>query len=243
MLEISQYLENYLWPNYSKDANHAHLMSIVLMVNEKFRERVEVWPIFEKSNEFPIFFRDMLKACLQDELKTIDFREQTALLVFLNHCFNSMEISICRDQVKQLVSLAMWSCLQPRRREQELKKNQDLRKFWKKVMKKTKYNTSNELEFERCFLHNLIKRFIIIVESIPKEGALDMAKVHYCEQFLELVIDLEAQLPTRRFFNTLLDDSHMLIRSKLSNLFKRKEGKLFCQVRFLFLLSLKDRSS
>jgi len=39
-------------------------------------------------------------------------REQTALLVFLNHCFNSMEVELIRDQVKRLVSLSMWVSLQ-----------------------------------------------------------------------------------------------------------------------------------
>lgn len=54
--------------------------------------------------------------------------------------------------------------------------------------------------------------------------------VHYCERFLELMIDLEALLPTRRFFNTILDDCHMVVRCNLSNLNRREEGKLFSQV-------------
>ena len=33
----------------------------------------------------------------------------------------------------------------------------------------------------------------------------------YCERMLELLTDLEAQLPTRRFFNTLLDSSHFIV--------------------------------
>lgn len=49
MLEFSQYLENYLWPNYSKESekrsSHAHMMSIVVMINEKFRERVPAWQV------------------------------------------------------------------------------------------------------------------------------------------------------------------------------------------------------
>ena len=35
--------------------------------------------------------------------------------------------------------------------------------------------------------------------------------VSYCERMLELLTDLEAQLPTRRFFNTLLDSSHFIV--------------------------------
>ena len=45
LLEFSQYLENYLWPNYSDDATDAHVLSIVVMVNEKFRERVPAWEV------------------------------------------------------------------------------------------------------------------------------------------------------------------------------------------------------
>jgi len=55
-------------------------------------------------------------------------------------------------------------------------------------------------------------------------------KVRYCERFLELVIDLEALLPTRRFFNTVMDDNHLVVRCQLSNLLHRPEGSLFGQV-------------
>jgi len=85
------------------------------MLNEKFRERVEVWQVFtNKKEEFPAFFQQVLETCLTPpEMVTEFMKEQTSLLVFLNHCFNSMEVALCRDQAKRLVSLAMWSCLQP----------------------------------------------------------------------------------------------------------------------------------
>lgn len=116
LLEFSQYLENYLWPHYHREsATHAHMMSIVVMLNEKFRERVDSWAIFASNGtEFPQFFQQVLEACLlEKKLTPFYLREQTALILFLNHCFNSMEVSLCRDQAKRLVSLAMWSCLQP----------------------------------------------------------------------------------------------------------------------------------
>ena len=47
LLEISQYLENYLWPNFdAESASFEHVMSMVLMVNEKFREGVPAWTCF-----------------------------------------------------------------------------------------------------------------------------------------------------------------------------------------------------
>lgn len=46
MLEFSQYLENYLWPYYEAGkASNAHMMSIIVMINEKFRERVPAWQV------------------------------------------------------------------------------------------------------------------------------------------------------------------------------------------------------
>lgn len=62
-------------------------------------------------------------------------------------------------------------------------------------------------------------------------GDFPITKAHYCERFLELMIDIEAQLPTRRFVNELMDDKHIVVHSKLSTLYSRPEGKLFVQVR------------
>lgn len=50
VLEISQYLESYLWPNFGADtASFEHIMSIILMVNEKFRENVPAWACFHSN--------------------------------------------------------------------------------------------------------------------------------------------------------------------------------------------------
>ena len=68
------------------------------------------------------------------------------------------------------------------------------------------------------------------MERIPAEGPINADVVCYCERFIELMIDLEALLPTRRFFNTVLDDSHLIVRCHISQLMNRPEGKLFSQV-------------
>ncbi|XP_053671136.1 RNA helicase aquarius [Anopheles nili] len=233
MLEFSQYLENYLWPNFSGEkSTRAHLMSIVAMVNEKFREKVEVWKVFEKNSErFGEFFQRVLEACVEEgSITSPIMREQTALLVFLNHCFNSMEVEICRNQAKRLVSLAMWSCLQPKRREQELNQIPEWRKFWKKLQKRENSERKATLSWERHFLQNLMIKFIRILESIPIEGPVCEETVRYCERFIEFLIDLEALLPTRRFFNTVMDDCHVVVRCSISSLVCREEGNLFAQL-------------
>ena len=62
-------------------------------------------------------------------------------------------------------------------------------------------------------------------------GDFPLNKARYCERFLELMVDIEAQLPLRRFVNSLVDDKHMVVHSKLSALQHRPEGSLFVQVR------------
>lgn len=72
------------------------------------------------------------------------------------------------------------------------------------------------------------------LESIQSVGEFLKETVHYCERFLEFLIDLEALLPTRRFFNTVLDDCHLVVRCSLAPLLQREEGKLFSQVSWTF---------
>lgn len=46
ILSHSQYLENYLWVNYTEEvSSNAYLMSICCIVNEKFRENVPAWEV------------------------------------------------------------------------------------------------------------------------------------------------------------------------------------------------------
>lgn len=233
LLEFSQYLENYLWPNFNVETSSLeHVMSIVFMCNEKFRERVDAWVTFKKlPQQFPAFFQKVLNLCLVDEEFTpIVAKQQTALILFLNHTFNSMEVELCRNQTKKLVSLGMWECLQPKRREAELAATPQWKKFWKKLQKKEKPEQRAQMQFERFFLQRLMVKFIQVLESIPQEGFVHIDSVRYCERFLEFVIDLEALLPTRRFFNTVLDDCHLVVRCALAPLVRREEGQLFLQL-------------
>lgn len=234
MLEFSQYLENYLWPNYRKsserhnNATHAHIMSIVVMINEKFRERVPAWQALKKQpDEFSNFFEQVLET----SLRINNLAEETALIVFLNHCFNSMEIELVREQVKRLVSLSMWISLQQGRRELEFRKVPKWRKYWTKIQKRDSQEANKEkLDWERRFLHRLLLKFINRLEETPVKGDLCTELIRYCERFLELMIDLEALLPTRRFFNTVMDDCHLVVRCYLSPLLKREEGNLFSKL-------------
>ncbi|CAG8455667.1 2479_t:CDS:10 [Acaulospora colombiana] len=80
------------------------------------------------------------------------------------------------------------------------------------------------LRFQRTWISNYMKGFVEVLYSIPEAEDVDQDKVAYCERFLEFLIDLEAQLPTRRYFNTLLEDHQILVLCKLSPFVRRKEG-------------------
>ncbi|KAL0969673.1 hypothetical protein UPYG_G00230650 [Umbra pygmaea] len=236
LLEFSQYLENYLWVNYNPEvSSNAFIMSICCIVNEKFRENVPAWEVFKKEpTHFPYLFKCVIEAVLAGEPAVLTLKEQTILLLFLDHCFNSLEVDLIRDQVQQLISLPMWMCLLPSRLQHELKKVPKLQKFWnliKKNFDKLDGKALEQAKVERTFLSKLIKKFLGVLMSISPEGPVPMEKVHYCERFIELMIDLEALLPTRRWFNTVLDDSHLVVSCHLSSLVQReKEGHLFCQL-------------
>lgn len=233
MLEFSRYLENYLWPNYSKEkVTTTHVMSIAAIVNEKFRERVPAWTSFHsKPENFPHLFKRVLELCLSPTALT--YKETTVLLVFLIHCFNSLEMDLIRERVQRLVSLPIWVNLLPGRRDALFKANIKYKKYFNAFQKRDAKLSKEDLEevhFERNFLARLIEKFFNILDSIPFKGHLDNDKVNYCETFLELLIDIEAQLPTRRFVNALIDDRHVVVRCKLSQLIQRNEGKLFGQL-------------
>ena len=151
---------------------------------------------------------------------------------FLGHCFMSMEIDLVRSHVQKLVSLSMWQCLLESRRDAEFKITPKWKKFWKAILKKDAKmdeETKIETQKERFFLKNLIEKFVQVLNTIAEKEAPEET-VTYCEHFLLLMIDLEALLPTRRFFNTVMDDTKLVIHCSLSALSKREEGKLFSQL-------------
>ena len=53
----SQYLEAYLWPHFSACASREHLLSMIVLVNEKFRESLPAWACFADADKFGLFFR------------------------------------------------------------------------------------------------------------------------------------------------------------------------------------------
>ncbi|KAL1919017.1 uncharacterized protein VTP21DRAFT_2398 [Calcarisporiella thermophila] len=213
LLEFNQYLEKFLWPNYDPETSSLpHILSIVLMINEKFRQRVPAWDFIQTAPvNFSRLFSNIVRLTLPSHSQNLTLQTRKFLILFLVNAFQSLENVAIRSECMRLVSIATWECIVPKRRERLFNENPSLRKVWKHIQKK--YDTSDEatrekLDFERKWLSNLLRDFVQILFSIEDSNE---DTVFYCERFVELLIDLEAQLPTRRYFNTLLDDHQILI--------------------------------
>nr|XP_039251484.1 RNA helicase aquarius-like [Styela clava] len=221
MLEFSRYLENYLWPNFTPETStHAFVMSIVCMVNEKRRESVPAWEVFiEKPEHFGHFFTEVMKIVLNSEHPII---QRTVCIVFLNHCYNSIEVDVVRLRTLRTLTLGCWKCLLPERLESELKKSTKLKKLWKSIAKKDAKASDDEnekSEFDRSFLRKLMDHFLTLLFSTNmNDEAID-----HCQRFLQLMIDLDSCLVTRRNFNTLLDDAQFVVRCRQSQLYKNDD--------------------
>jgi intron-binding protein aquarius len=62
-----------LWPNFKPEVcSKAHILSIVMMVNEKFRERVPAWAPFQRHpDHFPAFFHQVANLGISVSAKTV----------------------------------------------------------------------------------------------------------------------------------------------------------------------------
>ena len=98
---------------FLQGASPEHLMSMVVMVNEKFRENVPAWEGFGPfPDHIPAFFQQLygLRAARQ-----LQMHERVSYLVFFIHAFQSLENDAVSKQVLRLVQLPMWHSLSPGR--------------------------------------------------------------------------------------------------------------------------------
>ncbi|CAA7395754.1 unnamed protein product [Spirodela intermedia] len=250
ILEVSQYLENYLWPHFDPEtASFEHIMSMVLMVNEKFRENVAAWICFhDRKDAFMAFLERVLR--LKEQGRVLGIAEKTNYLLFMINAFQSLEDEIVSETVLRLVSLQLWHSLSHGRFKMELCLNPHLIKKWRKMIKRElkeskkagkPFNSSSALEV--TFLRNLIEEFLVILDSkvIPQKDVkdhfnsfgfeqVDEGCVLYCERFMEFLIDLLSQLPTRRFLRPVVADVAVVPKCHLSVLYSHERGKLFAQL-------------
>jgi intron-binding protein aquarius len=245
LLEISQYLEKYLWPHFDADkASATHVMSVVMMVNEKFREGVSAWTPFRDAPEkFAGFFKRVMRVKSE---KLLSLPEKTAHLVFLVRAFSSLEEEMVRAAALPLVSLPLWSNLSEGRLLVELRNNAQLEKHWRYLQKKVakaakraaKENQPPPAALastpEATWLPELVDDFFTVCEGAVVGDKIDRDAVRFCERFIEFTIDVLSQLPTRRFVRAVLDERQVLVKARMMPLFSHAAGKLYSQLVDLF---------
>ncbi|KAJ0258773.1 P-loop containing nucleoside triphosphate hydrolases superfamily protein [Hirschfeldia incana] len=245
VLEVSQYLENYLWPNFDPEtASFEHVMSMILMINEKFRENVAAWICFHDNED--LFKKFLQKVLRLKEGRDLTIAEKTNYLVFMINAFQSLEDAVVNETVLSLAGLQSWHSLSYGRFQMELCLQPDLIKKWKRLSKKWAAEAMSKGEQfdpssspEANFVRSLIEEFVEVLDHgvFADEGddttgfqVVDDSSVLYCERFMEFLIDMLNQLPTRRYLRPLVADIAVVAKCRLSVLYKHDKGKLFAQL-------------
>ncbi|KAL2264028.1 hypothetical protein VTK26DRAFT_3332 [Humicola hyalothermophila] len=232
VLEGLQTLESYLWPGYGEDSSNFHVLLIVLIANTKRRERLSTWDIFaDRPADFSDLFRRALSMTLDGSLS---WTIRTHVLLFIIHAFQSLDCAVVRKECAPLVSISIWHNLSSEaKRDAILDSNPHLRKAWRASAKR--YDSADDptkarLRFERSWLYTLVLDFLTLLYS----GNAKQEHVLYCERFVEFLTDLQSQLPTRRYVNTLLQDLHILPALHLSPIFNGESNGLLRELCALF---------
>lgn len=221
LLEQLQTLERYLWPGYSEDATNHQVLLLALLINVKRQEHLPVWPLFaERPDEFSSLFRRVLHLSIDQSLPT---KVRTHLLTFIVGAFQSLDSGLVRKECAPLVSIGVWHNIHSDSvREQHLAKSAQLQKAWRGAGKRYGNADAPEqarLRFERSWLYTLLLDFLDKLYDAEVGVDEKQDNLIYCERFLELLCDLQSQLPTRRYINTLLQDLNLLPAIRLSPLY------------------------
>ena len=236
-LESLQLLE-YLWHSYSDASTNYHVLIVAFLVTAKSREDLPVWDSFANDPEsFASFFRRVLSLSLDESLSVT---VRTLILSFLITAFQSLDNGLVRKECAPLVSISIWHNLSNETsREGRLEGNVQLKKTWRASLRR--YEAAEEdhkarLRFERSWLFTLLLDFISRLyrpskgmctrNSLSTAADVPSEDIRYDERFLELLTDLESQLPTRRYVTALLKDLNILALINLSPTFNAQENGL-----------------
>ena len=230
LLELSGYLEEYLWPNFdAKKSTDAHVLSIMALVNEKSRGSegvLDPWACFHtREDVFSAFFERVVKMRVGGELS---LRDLTMHTVFLIRCYASLEDSMIRAAAMRLASLDSWLTLSPGRLELELTQVEKPKRFRDYLKKKR--GDGAEASMAAVFVPTLLAEFAANLQLADEQTEPDRDLMRYLERFVEFLTDLLAQLPTRRFFLAVYNNSLTQVKLELSQVIQRPEGKLLAQL-------------
>lgn len=222
LLEQLQAAERYLWPGFTQDASNHHVILLALLVNVKRQERLPVWSLFAaRPEDFSLFFRRVLSLAID---QSVGLPSRTHLLTFVVGAFQSLDHALIRKECAALVSIGIWQNLHSASAlEDRLARNVPLQRAWKAAEKRFE-NADEErkgrLKFDRSWLYTLLLQFLNILYEVDSSAERRHESCIFSERMLELLCDLQSQLPTRRYVNTLLQDLTLLPVIRLSPLYE-----------------------
>jgi intron-binding protein aquarius len=215
------------------------VLSIARLALEKAREGVDAWAPFGEGagggTAFAALLQRVLDVAAEGAAEPLPLAELGWVVRFLTHCFASLEVEAVRAPALRLVSLPLWTRLNERAAAAQLADAPQLAKHWKHLCKKeAKLRAAHggrlpaDAEHERSFLPALFGRLAAEAEALePHAGAhadadaaaSGAAALEFVQRALELLIDLLAQLPTRRFLRAVVDDERLLVRCRAARAF------------------------
>ena len=198
----------------------------------------------DDSERFSSFFRRVLSMSIDPSLLA---PIRAHLLSFLLSAFQSLDNGLIRKECAPLVSISIWHNLASEAaRERKFEEHGQLRKAWRAAAKR--YEAADEeakvkLRFERSWLYTLLLDFVGRLYG-ASEGQYKhhhicafakgtLGDLVYCEKFLEFLTDLESQLPTRRYVNSMIQDLNLQALIRISPMFNTQDNGL---LRDLFAL-------
>ncbi len=216
-LESLQIFERFLWPAFTESSSNQQVLLLAIFFNVKQRASLQSWSIFaDRPADFSTFFQRVLSLSLDP---SIPLTSRLALLNFVIGAFGALEKDFVRKECAPLVSISIWHNLHTDTvRESQLEKSSSRRKAWRAAQKR--FEAGNEegqarSKFERSWLFSMTLDFLVRLNPSTPAHAGEVA---YCARYLELLIDLISQLPTRRYTIVLLNDLNLIpvvVRSRL----------------------------
>lgn len=223
MLERLQILERFLWPTFSAESSNHHVLLVAIFFNVKQRAHLQDWAVFtDRPEEFSRLFRRILSLNLDSSLPILS---RLSLLSFVVGAFQSLEKEHVRKECAPLVSVATWHNIHDEKaRDRLLEANSSRKKAWRAAARRFEAadaEAQSRLRFDRAWLYAMLIDFVARLNVTKLAHSQEMV---YCERFVEFLIDLVSQLPTRRYTNPLLQDLNILAIIRTSKLWEKDEG-------------------
>ena len=239
MQDVSKNLQSSLLSTFNDQSSSTeHTLSIIIMINEKFRLGIPIFDILCKENKdkFTNFFDKTVE--LSDNMNSL--KSSVVYIQYLINAFRSLENPVLRSCALRYLSIPIWSSLSEGRRNNILAATPRLLPHWQNYLankpdaafnsggrakkpRREEQSPSNFRELDATWIPSLLRKLICSVEQLPKSGDDNINDtVLYISKFMEFFIDLLSQFHTRKFLNRLIEDSLIVVRCKRSRLYLNK---------------------